>query len=222
MVETLLGKKVGMTQVFDGKGEAVPVTVIHFEDAVVVDKKTDEKDGYTAVRIGVGDVKKPKRVSKAVKGIYKNEKNKKDLPLKKRLKEIRMPREEADKFNVGDTISLDGVFKEGDFIDASGITKGKGFQGVMKKHNFHGGPGGHGSMHHRLPGSVGASSYPSRVFKNQKMPGRLGGDKVTAQNLVVEKVDAENKVMLVRGAVPGAKNGMVLVKKSVKKEKGGK
>lgn len=217
-MQTLLGKKVGMTQVFNGKGEIVPVTIVEFDEAVVVDVKTEEKDGYSAVQLGCFDAKKAKKVPKPMKGVFKNEKKKKDLVFKNVIKEVRMSKEEAAKYKVGDKVSAEGIFKEGDFVDVTGVSKGKGFQGVMKRYGFHGGPGGHGSMHHRLPGSVGASSFPSRVFKNQKMPGRMGGSKVTAQNLLVEKYDVANKFMLIRGALPGSKNGVVLVKKSIKKK----
>ncbi len=218
MVTKLIGKKLGMTQVFNAQGEVVPVTIVQVEDSIIVDKKTIERDGYVALKLGTIDVKKPKNVNKATKGMFKNEKNKLDLPMKSVVTEIRLTAEEAAKFNVGDKITVDSVFKEGDFIDVAGISKGKGFQGVMKRHNFHGGPASHGSMQHRAPGSIGSSTFPARVFKNMKMAGRMGFDKVTTMNLKVEKIDAENKFMLLRGSVPGANNGIVTVKKAAKKK----
>jgi large subunit ribosomal protein L3 len=207
-----------MTQVFNAQGEAVPVTIVKVDDSVVIDKKSVERDGYIALKLGTIDVKKPKNVNKALKGVFKNEKKKLDLPLKSVLSEIRLSKEEADKFNIGDMITVDSVFKEGDFIDVAGVSKGKGFQGVMKRHNFHGGPASHGSMMHRAPGSIGSSTFPARVFKNMKMAGRMGFDNVTVMNLKVEKIDSENKYMLVKGAVPGANNGRVLIKKAAKKK----
>ena len=212
---TLNGKKLGMTQVFDkGNGEAVPVTVIQIEDMVVFEKKTAEKDGYNALRAGYGKVEKPKRMNKAMKGHFKNEKKKTDLELKKNIVEVRVSREELDKVKIGDVINAEAL-KGAKFVDVSGISKGKGFQGVVKRYGFKGGPGGHGSMHHRAPGSVGASSYPSRVFKNQKMPGRMGGEKITAQNLKV--VEIKDNYLLVMGNVPGAKNTAVSVAKAKKR-----
>jgi large subunit ribosomal protein L3 len=218
VVSKLIGTKLGMTQVFNARGEVVPVTIVKMDDSIVIDKKTAERDGYVALKLGTIDTKKPKNMSKAVKGNFKNEKKKLDLPLKSVLSEVRLLQEEADKFNVGDVITVDSVFKEGDFIDVAGVSKGKGFQGVMKRHNFKGGPGSHGSMMHRAPGSIGSSTFPARVFKNMKMAGRLGFDRVTVLNLQVEKIDSENKYMLIKGAVPGANNGRVLVKHAAKKQ----
>jgi large subunit ribosomal protein L3 len=219
VVSKLVGKKLGMTQVFNEKGEVVPVTIVQVEDTIVVDKKTVERDGYSALKIGSFDVKKPKKMSKALKGNFKNEKTHIDLPFKNILWETRMSTEEAAKFNIGDTIKVDSVFKAGDLIDVAGVSKGKGTQGVMKRHGFSGGPGSHGSMMHRAPGSIGSSTYPARVFKNMKMAGRMGCDNVTVMNLSVEKIDAENKYLLIKGAVPGANNGIIEIKKCAKKKK---
>lgn len=219
MVPTIIGKKTGMTQIFTGDGESVPVTIIEFDDAVVVDKKTAARDGYNAVMIGMFDVKKAKKVTKPMKGIFKNEKKKLDMPFKKVLKEIKVDGAELEKFNVGDKVAFEGLFKEGDKVDISGVSKGKGFQGVIKRHNFGGGPASHGGMAHRIPGSIGSNTYPAHVWKGKKMPGHLGVDNTTIQNLKVEKFDLENKFMLIRGAVPGAKNGLLLIKKAVKTPK---
>jgi len=218
VVTKLIGKKLGMTQVFNARGEVVPVTIVQVDDSVIVDKKSVERDGYTALKLGTFDVKKPKNMPKALKGLFKNEKKHLDLPLKKRLSEIKVSKEDAEKFNIGDTITVESVFKEGDFIDVSGVSKGKGFQGVMKRHGFHGGPASHGSMMHRAPGSIGSSTFPARVFKNMKMAGRMGFDKITTMNLFIEKIDPENNYVLIRGAVPGGKNGEVIIKKSAKKK----
>jgi large subunit ribosomal protein L3 len=219
MVPTIIGKKAGMTQIFNNDGESVPVTIVEFEDAIVVDKKTEENDGYNAVRIGTFDVKKAKNVSKPMKGTFKNEKNSKDLPFKSVLKEIRIDRAELEKLNVGDKVVLEGLFKEGDLVDVSGVSKGKGFQGVIKRHGFSGGPASHGGMNHRIPGSIGSNTYPAHVWRGKKMPGHMGVDNKTIQNLKVEKFDIENKFMLIRGAVPGGKNGLLVIKKAVKAPK---
>lgn len=219
MVPTIIGKKTGMTQIFNDAGESIPVTIVEFDEAVIVDKKTAARDGYNAVMIGMFDVKKVKNVTKPMKGIFKNEKNKLDMPFKKVLKEIRVESADLEKYTIGSAMALEGFFKEGDKVDVSGVSKGKGFQGTIKRHNFGGGPASHGGMAHRIPGSIGSNTYPARVFKNKKMPGHLGVDNITVQNLKVEKFDLENKFMLIRGAVPGAKNGLLMIKKAVKAPK---
>jgi large subunit ribosomal protein L3 len=219
MVPTIIGKKAGMTQIFTGEGEAVPVTIVEFEEAVVVDKKTEARDGYNSVMIGTFEIKKARKVNKPMKGIFKNEKKKLDLPFKRVLKEIRVDASDLDKYNIGDKVAMEGLFKEGDKVDVSGVSKGKGFQGTIKRHNFGGGPASHGGMAHRIPGSIGSNTYPARVFKNKKMPGHMGVDKVTVQNMKVEKFDTENNFMLLRGAVPGGKNGLLCIKKAVKVKK---
>jgi large subunit ribosomal protein L3 len=216
----LLGKKIGMTQIFNKEGNAVPVTVIQIEDALVVDKKTEEKDGYNALKIGYIDEKKPKNVPKPIKGIFKNEKKKIDLPLKRFLKEIKVDKEDIEKYKIGDVITIEAIKDvENKKVDITGITKGKGTQGVVKRWGFSGGGASHGSMSHRRPGSIGSNTFPAHVWKNKKMAGRMGGNRFTVLNLKVEKVDVENKFILVRGAVPGNKNGLVFIRKSIKDNK---
>ncbi len=217
MIQNLFGKKIGMTQIFNKKGEAIPVTVIKVEDSLVVDKKIEEKEGYNALKIGFGDNVKPKNLSKPIKGIFKNEKKNINFPFKKTLKEIKVDKEDIDKYKIGDVITIE-IFREFENkkVDIVGITKGKGTQGVMKRWGFKGGRASHGSMSHRRPGSIGSNTFPARVLKNKKMAGRMGGRKFTVLNLNVEKVDIENKFMLVKGAVPGNNNQIVLIRKSKK------
>jgi len=217
VITKLIGKKIGMTQIFNETGDAVPVTIIEVEDALVIDKKTKERDGYTALKLGWFDVRKAKRVSKALKGVFKNEKKNKDLGMKKVVREIRVDQETLDQFNVGDKITVDQL-KDMKFVDVSGETIGRGWQGVVKRHGFAGGSFTHGSNQNRAPGSIGSSTYPARVFKNMKMGGHMGTERVTIMNLRLEKVDTENKFVLVRGAVPGADNSIVEIRKSVKKK----
>lgn len=217
MISTLIGKKLGMTQIYNQDGDAVPVTVIEVNDMLIFDKKTQEKDGYNALKIGTGEVAKPKKISKAIKGEFKNEKKQKDLPLRKTLKEIRVDKQDLEKFKVGDVITVD-EFKDVKFVDIVGITKGKGTQGVMVRWNFSGGPSSHGGMSHRRPGSIGSNTYPAHVWKGKKMAGHLGVERVTIQNLKVERILSEDKVILIRGAVPGNKNGLVEIVKAKKKK----
>jgi len=214
----LIGKKVGMTQVFNSGGEVVPVTIIALEDGVVVEKKASEKEGYDAICVGFFDEKKPKNMTKPLKGKFKNDKKGLNIPLKKMLKEIKLSKEDTAKYDVGGSYKPAGLIKDGDFIDVMGISKGKGTQGVMKRHNFSGGVSTHGSMSHRAPGSIGSSTYPARVFKNMKMAGVMGNDRVIVQNLKVEKVDEENGFVLIRGAVPGGKNAVIEITRSIKKK----
>lgn len=218
MLSTIIGKKRGMTQIFNSDGDAVPVTIVEFEDAVVVDKKTVEKDGYSAIKIGIFDASKPKNIPKPIKGIFKNEKKGIDLPYKKVLKEIRVDKSDLDKIKIGDTITFADIIKDGDYIDVSGISKGKGTQGVMKRHNFSGGVGSHGGMSHRRPGSIGSNTYPAHVWRGKKMAGRMGNEFVTVQNLIVEKYNVENKFLLIRGALPGPNGSIVIIKKAIKKQ----
>ncbi|MCX7698687.1 MAG: 50S ribosomal protein L3 [Candidatus Goldbacteria bacterium] len=217
MLSTIIGKKRGMTQIFNSNGDAIPVTIVEFEDAVVVDKLTEEKNGYNAIKIGIFDDVKPKNIPKPIKGIFKNEKKGIDLPFKKVLKEIRVEKSDLDKINIGDIITFADVFKEGDYVDVSGISKGKGTQGVMKRHNFSGGPGSHGGMSHRRPGSIGSNTFPAHVWKGKRMAGHMGCKSVTIQNLVIEKFNAENKFLLIRGALPGPNGSIVIIKKAIKK-----
>ncbi len=217
VVNKIFGKKAGMTQIFNEAGESIPVTVLEVEEHTVLGSKTEAKEGYSAIRVATINEKKPKNVTKPVKGLFKNEKNGLNLDLKKVIREIRADKDTVAKFKAGDVITADSIFKKGDFVDVSAVSKGKGTQGVIKRHNFRGGSGSHGGMNHRGPGSIGSNTFPARVLKNKKMPGHMGSERVTTQNLKVEEVDAKNRYMLVRGSVPGGKNGLVEIRKSVKK-----
>ena len=208
MNKTIIGKKIGMTQIFDEKGVVIPVTVIEAGPCTVTQVKTVETDGYNSIQLGFGEVKE-KRVNKPIKGHFAKSK----LGLKKHLREFRTEGEPDVK--VGDEIKLD-VFAEGDKIDVQGTSKGKGFQGVIKRHGQSRGPMGHGSMYHRRPGSMGSTSTPGRVFKGKKLPGHMGCETVTIQNLDIVKVDTDKNVLLIKGSVPGAKGAILKIKKSVK------
>jgi len=214
-MKAILGKKVGMTQVFNDKGVVTPVTVIEAGPCVVTQLRTKEKDGYEAVQIGFGEAKK---IARPQEGHLKKIKN--DLKLRF-LKEIRLSdvKEEIEvegeasnnqHFNLGDEIKAD-VFSEGDLVQATAISKGKGFAGVIKRHNFHRGPMSHGSHHHRKPGSIGAM-YPQHVLKGKKLPGRMGHEKVTLKNVKIIKIDVENNMIAVKGSIPGPNKGLVLLK----------
>lgn len=209
MQKALIGKKIGMTQIFDEKGNVVPVTVVEAGPCVVSMKKTVENDGYSAVQLGFGDVK-PNKVTKPLMGHFK----KADVAPKKVLKEFRF--EDADAYNVGDIVKAD-IFEPGSRIDVTGTSKGKGTAGVIKRWNFHRLKETHGSGPCvRHGGSIGMCSSPSRVFKGKKMNGRLGAEKVTVQNLTVVKVDKENNLIAVKGAIPGPNKGVVVIKDAVK------
>ena len=210
-MKTIIGKKVGMTQIFDEKGKVIPVTVIEAGPCLVAQVKSVETDGYNAIQLGFGDVKESK-LNKPEKGHFAKAK----LALKKHLREFRL--DSVDGVNVGDEIKVD-TFQAGDKIDVQGTSKGKGFQGVIKRHGQSRGPMGHGSKFHRHAGSNGACSDPSRVFKGKKMPGQMGGVKRTIQNLEIVRVDAEQNLILVKGAVPGPKKSVVTIKESVKTAK---
>jgi large subunit ribosomal protein L3 len=208
MTKGLIGKKLGMTQIFSDEGVAVPVTVIEVEPSVVIQKKTKEKDGYNAVQLAYGRIKQ-RNVTKALQGHFK----KADKGLFRVIREFKMDPadcEPGQEFNAA-------IFAPGDYVDVVGTTKGKGFAGVIKRHGFGGGRDTHGSMFHRAPGSIGASADPSRVFKGTKLPGHMGSERKTAQNLLVWAVRPEMNVIMVRGAVPGSKNGFVLIKAAIKK-----
>lgn len=210
MAKGILGKKLGMTQIFSEEGSLIPVTVIEAGPCTVVQKKTVETDGYNAVQLGFGE-KRERLFNKPVRGHF-DKANVKPLRF---LKEIRVgDGQEFAGLNVGDQVGVD-VFSEGDKVDVTGTTKGKGFQGAIKRHGFHRGPMAHGSHYHRSPGSLG-SIDPMRVFKGRKLPGRMGGNRRTTQNLEVVKVDKERNLLLIRGAVPGAKGSLVMVKDAVK------
>lgn len=198
----IIGKKIGMSQVFDGR-ELIPVTVIQAGPCKVVQKKTMEKDGYEAVQLAFQEEKKKGRVTKAVEGHFK----KSGTTPHRFLREFAMAG-----YEQGQDVKVD-IFKKGELIAVSGISKGKGFAGVMKRHNFAGGPGGHGSMFNRRPGSIGASAYPSRVWPGKKLPGHMGDVTVTVKNLKIVEVRPEQNLLFVRGAVPGGENALVLITK---------
>ena len=210
MTKGLIGKKIGMTQIFDEAGKVVPVTVIEAGPCVVTQLKTAENDGYEAVQLGFGDVS-PKHVNKPMAGHFK----KSDLPFKKTLKEFRF--DDISNVNVGDVLKAD-VFAAGDVIDVSGVSKGKGFQGAIKRHNQHRLKETHGTGPVvRQAGSMGACSSPSRIFKGKGMAGHMGAENVTVQNLVIVKIDAENNLIAIKGAIPGPKGGVVCITDAVKK-----
>ena len=208
MNKALIGKKVGMTQIFDSEGKVIPVTVIEVGPCTVTQIKTEEQDGYTAVQLGFGDVKE-RKLTKPELGKFTKAK----LTPKKYLREFRLDSVEG--INVGDELKAD-VFQAGDKVDIQGTSKGKGFQGVIKRHGQSRGPMGHGSMYHRRPGSMGPTSTPGRVFPGKKLPGHMGDVTVTIQNLEVIKVDLDKNAILVKGSVPGAKGAILKIKSSVK------
>ena len=209
---TILGKKVGMTQIFSEEGAVIPVTVVEAGPVVVSQVKTEETDGYNAAQIAYGD-KKESRTNKPMKGHFA----KAQLAPKKYLAEIRLT-EEGEAYELGQTITV-ADFEEGKKLDVTGTSKGKGTQGNIKRHGHHRGPMSHGSKHKRLPGALAAGTYPSRVFKGNAGPGRMGRETVTVQNLVLVKVIEERNLMLVKGAVPGNKGGLVRVQYAVKGDK---
>ena len=206
----ILGKKIGMTQIFTEHGEVIPVTVVEAGPVVVTQVKTTENDGYTAIQVGFGDAKE-KSLNKPQKGHLAAANT-----LKKHLKEFRVDSVEG--YTVGQEIKAD-LFAAGELIDVTGISKGKGFQGPIKRHGQSRGHETHGSRYHRRPGSMGACSYPGRVFKNKKLAGHMGSVKVTVQNLEVVRVDADKNFILVKGAIPGAKGSVVTLKEAVKASK---
>ena len=206
----ILGKKIGMTQIFTEHGEVIPVTVVEAGPVVVTQIKTTENDGYTAIQVGFQDAKE-KSLNKPQKGHLAAANT-----LKKHLKEFRVDSVEG--YTVGQEIKAD-LFAAGELIDVTGISKGKGFQGPIKRHGQSRGPETHGSRYHRRPGSMGACSYPGRVFKNKKLAGHMGSVKVTVQNLEVVRVDADKNFILVKGAIPGAKGSVVTLKEAVKASK---
>ena len=208
MKKGLIGKKIGMTQIFDEKGNVIPVTVIEAGPCVVAQVKTTETDGYEAIQLGFGEVK-AKHINKPEAGHFAKSK----IENKKHLREFRL--EDVSTYNVGDEVKAD-IFSAGEKVDIQGISKGKGFQGVIKRHGQHRGPMGHGSMYHRRPGSMGPTSTPGRVFKGKKLPGHMGRVTVTIQNLDVISVDMDKNVILVKGSVPGAKGAILKIKSAVK------
>jgi large subunit ribosomal protein L3 len=209
MVTGIIGRKVGMTQVFATDGTVTPATVIKAGPCVVLQAKGPETDGYEAVQLGLVE-DKPAKVNKALGGHYK----KANVPPTRLRREVKVAAG-GEAVKAGDQVLVSGVFANGDRVDVIGISRGKGFQGVVKRHNFRGGAATHGSMFHRAPGSIGASSFPSRVVKGMRAAGRMGGDRVTVRNLKVVQVDGENHVLVVRGAVPGAPGTYIVVRKAV-------
>lgn len=209
MKKFIIGKKVGMTQIFDDKGLVIPVTVIEAGPCTVVQNKSVDSDGYNAVKVAFSDIVE-RKLNKPLKGLFTKNK----LATKKYLKEFRL--DGASEFEIGKDILVTDMFNAGDKVDVSGISKGKGFQGIIKRWGQSGGPETHGSMYHRRPGSMGAGSSPGRVFKGKKLPGHMGVDKITVQNLEVVKADGERNLILIKGAVPGPKGGLLIIKNSVK------
>lgn len=207
MSKGIIGKKLGMTQVFGEDGAAVGVTAIEVEPSVVIQVKAEEKDGYDAIQLGYGR-KKQKNVTKPLQGHF----NKANKGFFQKLKEFENA---GESYEVGQEITAD-IFKAGDLVDIVGTSKGKGFQGVVKRHGFGGGRATHGSMFHRAPGSIGASADPSRVFKGTKMGGHMGCVRKTIQNLQVWQVRSDRNLILIKGSVPGSKNGFVLIKQARK------
>lgn len=211
MQKAILAKKLGMTQIFDETGKVIPVTVIEAGPNAVVQKKTVENDGYDAVQVGFVDLKE-KKTNKPVKGHFA----KAGVTPKKFVRELRL--DDISGLNVGDEIKAD-IFEAGDKVDVAGISKGKGYAGTIKRWGQHRGPMTHGSGYHRGPGSMGMCSDPGRVFKGKRLPGHMGVDRVTIQNLAVVKVDAEKNIVLIKGGLPGPKGGLLIVKNSVKSHK---
>ncbi|NLN15399.1 MAG: 50S ribosomal protein L3 [Tissierellia bacterium] len=204
----ILGKKIGMTQIFTEDGTVVPVTVIEAGPVYVVQKKTVEKDGYNAIQVGFEPVSE-KKVNKPLKGHF----DKSEVPYMRYLREFRV--DNPEEFEIGQEIKVD-LFQAGDKIDVVGTSKGKGTQGVIKRHGFARGRETHGSKFHRMPGGMSASTYPGRVFKGHRMAGRMGNERVTVQNLEVVRVDAERNLLLVKGGVPGPKKGLLIIKDTTK------
>ena len=204
-----MGKKIGMTQIFDENGVMIPVTVVEAGPVVVTQIKTEETDGYNAVQVGFGEVKE-KHVNKPMKGHFA----KAGVALKKHVKELR-PEDGVENYSLAQEIKVD-IFEVGEKIDVTGISKGKGFQGSIKRHGQSRGPETHGSHYHRAPGSMGSASDPSKVRKGKKLPGHMGHTRVKIQNLEVARVDAEKNLILIKGAIPGPKKGLVVIKTAVK------
>ena len=206
-VQGIIGRKVGMTQVYAEDGRAFPVTVIQAGPCVVVQRKAKDKDGYSAVQLGLVESRKVKRVTKAMKGHF----DKAGLPPCRVLREFRVT--DGAELKIDDKVSVEG-FNAGDAISVTGVSRGMGFQGVVKRHHFRGGAATHGSMFHRAPGSIGASAFPSRTLKGMRAGGHMGSDRVTVKNLQVVRVDAPNNLLIVRGSVPGAGGSIVVIRKS--------
>ena len=209
MLTGIIGKKLGMTQVFAADGTVVPATIIKAGPCVVVQTKTAQADGYEAVQLGLVE-ERPARVRKPLAGHFK----KANVPPTRVRREVKVAKG-AEAPKAGEQVLVNAVFNNGDRVDVIGVSRGKGFQGVVRRHHFRGGAATHGSMFHRAPGSIGASSFPSRVVKGMRAAGRMGGDQVTTRNLKVIAVDAENNLLVVHGAVPGAPGGYVVIRKAI-------
>jgi large subunit ribosomal protein L3 len=210
MINGILGRKIGMTQVFEADGTVVPVTVVEAGPCLVVQRKTKDNDGYDAVQLGLVGRISPRQLTKAARGHFE----KAGVPPARTVGEVQC--DSADTLAPGDKVLCD-IFAESEHVDVVGVSKGKGFQGVMKRHHFAGGAATHGSMFHRAPGSIGPSAFPSRVYPGTRSTGRMGGRQSTMKNLVVVRVDAENHLLYLRGAVPGARNALVkIVKRPVR------
>ncbi len=210
MIKGIIGKKIGMTQAFDEESVMVIGTLIEAGPCYVVGKKFKERDGYDAVQLGF-QVDKPQRFNKAKTGLF----NKSKVPSLKILKEFKA---ENDEYNEGDIVKAD-IFNSGDVLDITGVSKGKGFAGTIKRYNFHGQPMSHGGMAHRRQGSIGQASYPGRVWKGMKMPGRMGGENLTVQGVKVVTVDSEKNILFVKGSVPGPNGGTLILKRTSKGDK---
>lgn len=206
-MEGILGKKLGITQIFTEDGATVPVTVVEAGPCVVIARRTREKDGYEAVQVGLVEAKPPRKVTKPMQGHFKKAR----VTPTREVAEFRISGDES--LAPGDQIKV-SIFAEKEYVDVTGTSKGKGFQGTVKRHGFGGGRATHGSMFHRAPGSIGGSSNPSRVFPGMKGTGRMGGDRVTTKNLLVVKIDEEKNLIYLRGAVPGAPNAFVAIKRA--------
>ena len=207
-VDGILGIKLGMTQVFSDDGTAVPCTVLQAGPCVVVQRRTKDKDGYEAVQLGLVEFIKPQRVNKALTGHFK----KAGVAPVRYVKEVRLE-DSKEETKAGDRVLVDG-FKIGEYVDVTGVSKGKGFQGGVKRWHYRGGDATHGSMFHRAPGGIGASSFPSRVWKGQHFPGQMGNEQKTSKNLRVVKIDPEENLLLVRGAVPGPAGAYIFIRKA--------
>lgn len=212
MIQGILGKKLGMTQIFAADGHRIPVTVVEAGPCTVLQKKTEAADGYNALQLGFG-AKKTHRVTKPMVGHFK----KADRGAFDCLREVEV--EGIDEYKVGDQIDCGAVFAAGDIVDVSGTSKGKGFQGVIKRWGFSGGRSTHGSKFHRGPGAIGASAWPAKVFKGKKMPGQMGNERVTLQNLEIVEVRPAENLILVKGSIPGPSQAVVLIRKGVKTSK---
>ena len=207
-MKLLIGKKIGMTQIFDEQGVVTPVTVIEAEPNVEIKKKTEEVDGYNAIQVATGYVKE-RRVNKPLKGHF----DKAGVEYKKKIREFRT--DNVDEYNIGDELKVD-IFEQGQFVDVTGNSKGKGTQGVIRRHNFGRGRETHGSKFHRMPGGMSAATYPGKVWKGHRMAGKMGNERVTVQNLEIVRVDLDKNLILIKGAIPGPKKGTVIIKNTVK------